>query len=81
VGEVIEMAENIGHCDPLYLFFCHLEWHRTKNRAAYEELLAALDATDPDIRTVAEVLLRRNSLRPQPTNATAEVGELRLPLQ
>jgi hypothetical protein len=41
----------------LYLFLCQLEWRRTRNLAAYQELLAARDATDPDIRVVAEALL------------------------
>jgi hypothetical protein len=72
VGEVIDMSEPIGHYDPLYLFFCHLEWHRTRNLPAYQELLAALESSDPDIRTVAEVLLHRDSPRPQATNTSAE---------
>lgn len=59
------MSETIEHGDPLYLFLCHLEWHRTKNLAAYLELLAALDNPNPDIRILAESLLHRHSLRPE----------------
>ena len=51
------MAKNVEHCDPLYLFACHLEWRNRGNLAAHEELLAALDDSDCEIRTVAEVLL------------------------
>ena len=61
------MSETSGRGDPLYLFFCHLEWHRKNNLAAYDELLAALDDSDPDIRSVAEVLLRQDSLRVEAT--------------
>lgn len=57
--EAIEMPESIGSSDPLYLFACHLEWCRTRNLAAYQELLVAQNDTDPDIRIVAEVLLRQ----------------------
>jgi hypothetical protein len=51
------MPENIIDRDPLYLFACHLEWRSRGNLAAYQELLAALNDDDCDIRTVAEVLL------------------------
>jgi len=51
------MSTNIADRDPLYLFACHLEWRSRGNLAAYAELLAALDDSDCDIRTIAEVLL------------------------
>jgi hypothetical protein len=66
------MPETIARRDPLYLFMCHLQWHHTGNVAAHEELLAALDDTDPDIRIVAEVLLHRDSPRGEPTSTIAE---------
>jgi hypothetical protein len=66
------MSENGGHRDPLYLFACHLEWHSTGNLACYQELLAALDDNDSDIRIVAEVLLHRSSPRLEPTERTVE---------
>ena len=53
------MSNNVGHRDPLYLFVCHLEWHKKRNLAAYQELLAALDDPNEEIRTVAEMLLHR----------------------
>jgi len=65
------MPETIGRRDSLYLFMCHLEWHRTGNVAAHEELLAALGDSDPDIRVVAEVLLHRDSPRSEPTRTAA----------
>lgn len=60
------------HRDPLFLFVCHLEWHSGQNLAAYEELLAALDDPDQQIRVVAEVLLQRSSPRPRPRVKSAE---------
>ncbi len=60
-----DMSEKIGHRDPLYLFTCHLEWRTKRNLAAYEELLAALDDHDHDIRRLAEYLLHRSSPRPE----------------
>jgi hypothetical protein len=51
------MSTNVADRDPLYLFACHLEWRGRGNLAAYEDLLAALDDSDCDLRTVAEVLL------------------------
>jgi hypothetical protein len=50
--------------DPLYLFACHVLWHRERNLKAYQELVAALDDCDPKIRAVAEDLLPRASPRP-----------------
>ena len=52
--------------DSLYLFLCHVEWRNTRNLDAYKDLLAALDDHDPDIRQLAESLLRRSSPRPAP---------------
>ena len=51
--------------DAVYLFFCHLEWHKKGNLEAYHELVAALDDHDPDIRLVAESLLHLPSPHPQ----------------
>jgi hypothetical protein len=51
--------------DPLYLFACHLEWHRWRNLGAYQALVAALDNPDNKIREIAELLLHRISPRPQ----------------
>ena len=50
---------------PLYLFACHLEWRNRRNLEAHEELVAALDDHDRDIRQLAELLLHRSSPRPQ----------------
>ena len=61
------MSDNVGHRDPLYLFACHLEWQNKRSLAAYQELLAALDDPNEEIRTVAEVLLHRSSPRPEPS--------------
>ena len=68
------MAKTIGRGDPLYLFLCHLEWCRTRNLAAYQELLAALNDSGPDIRIVAEVLLHRDSPRPEPRSTSAKTS-------
>ncbi len=51
--------------DPLYLFVCHLEWRSRRNLEALEELVAALDDHDSDIRHLAELLLHRSSPRPE----------------
>ena len=66
------MSQNIAHPDALYLFVCHLEWHIRGDLAAYQELLAALDHRDDDIRSVAESLLHRSSPRPQRTENLIE---------
>jgi len=50
---------------PLYLFACHLEWRNRRNLEAHEELVAALDDHDRDIRQLAELLLHRSSPRPE----------------
>lgn len=50
-------------CDALYLFICHLEWHERRDPDAYQELMAALDDQDTEMRQVAESLLHR-SLEP-----------------
>ncbi len=51
--------------NPLYLFACHLEWCIKGRLDAYQELVAALDDPDEDIRSVAEHLLHRPSPRRQ----------------
>jgi hypothetical protein len=61
------MSDSGRQRDPLYLFACHLEWRERRNVAAYEELLAALDDPHNNIRLVAEMLLKRSSPRPQPS--------------
>jgi len=61
------MSEKIGHRDALYLFACHLEWRTKRNLAAYQELLAAPDDHDDDIRRLTESLLHRSSPRPERT--------------
>jgi hypothetical protein len=66
------MSESVRHRDPLYLFACYLEWHSSRNLAAYQELLAALDDSDCDVRNVAEGLLHRHSLRPEPMDSKAD---------
>ena len=42
--------------DPLYLFFCHMEWRNHGDLAAYNQLVAALDDSDPAIRELAQHL-------------------------
>lgn len=59
-----EFSDSMESRSALFLFACHLEWHDNGNIAAYQELLAALDDPDEDIRIVAEVLLHRRSPRP-----------------
>ena len=66
------MSNNIGHRDPLYLFACHLEWRNNRDLTAYQELLAALDDPNEEIRTVAEILLHRSSPRPEPSERGVE---------
>lgn len=55
--------------DSLYLFLCHVEWRNRRNLKAYKGLLAALDDHDPNIRQLAESLLRRSSPRPSPKSS------------
>ncbi len=68
-----KLSENVGRRDPLYLFACHLEWRRQGNMTAYQELLAALDDCDSDVRSVAEALLHRTSPYREPTGNTLDV--------
>ena len=68
------MSQPDGLVDPLYLFVCHLEWRRTSNAAAYQELVAALNAIDPEIRGVAEVLLHEHPSLSQPLDTNARAG-------
>ena len=51
--------------NPLYLFACQVEWCSKGRVDAYQELIAALDDPDDDIRRVAENLLHRSSPRRQ----------------
>lgn len=66
------MSEGVRHRQPLYLFACYSEWHINGNLAAYQELLAALDDGDSDIRNLSELLLRRHSPRPEPAKVNVE---------
>ena len=60
--------------NPVYLFACHLEWCNQGRLDAYQELVAALDDPDKEIRSVAENLLHRSSPRRQLKDA-ARCGE------
>lgn len=60
--------------NPVYLFACHLEWCSKGRLDAYEELVAALDDPDAEIRSVAENLLHRSSPRRQ-LRSVARSGE------
>ena len=51
--------------NPLYLFACHLKWLSKGRLDAYQELVAALDDADEEIRRLAEDLLHRSSPRRQ----------------
>ena len=68
VGGSVDRDSRLDHAnherDPLYLFACHLEWHTKANIKAYQEIVAALDDRNPEIRAVAESLLHRLSPRP-----------------
>jgi len=70
------MSKNVGGRNPLHLFVCHLEWRSKRNLAAYQELVAALDDRDREIRDLAQVLLRRSSPRPQVAERTVETAEV-----
>ena len=56
--------EAVCQRDPIYLFACHLAWHRERNMRAYQELVAAREEDDPQIRDLAETLLHRSSPLP-----------------
>lgn len=73
--DLSDMWENVGHRDAVYLFACHLEWRSRRSLAGYQELLAALDDPNCEIRNVAEVLLSRRSPRPQLSETTVEGGK------
>ena len=75
-GEMMHVSEATKQNDPLYLFLCQLEWRRTRNLAAYQELLAARDAADPDIRVVAEALLRDTHPAPGMSTQAAKRDEV-----
>lgn len=51
------------HRSPLYLFACYLEWCKNGRLDAYQELVAALDDPDEQVRVIAENLLHRSSPR------------------
>jgi len=74
--ELTGMREKLECRDPLYLFACHLEWRNRGNIAAYQELVAALDDPDCDIRVVAEVLLYRNAPRPDQPREMPKRGDV-----
>lgn len=61
-----DQGEGKQRRDPVFLFACHLEWRDKGNFKAYEELVAALDDANEDIRVLAEHLLHRASPRPRP---------------
>ena len=63
VDQDVSTDTTVGR-DPLYLFACHLLWHRNRDLKAYQELIAALDDANPSIRDVAQALLHRSSPRP-----------------
>lgn len=71
-SNIVDMSEKVGKRDILYLFACHVEWRIRSSMGAYQELLAALDDPHCEIRSVEEVLLRRNALRPQPSETTVD---------
>jgi len=58
-------ADSTPARDPLYIFLCCALWRREANLKAYQEVVAALDDSDPDIRALAGDLLRRSSPRPK----------------
>ena len=66
------MSEPIGQRDPLYLFACHLEWRHKGNLEAYQELLAALNDCDCEVRMVAEALLSQESQGSSKSNISRE---------
>ena len=72
ISAIVEKeAKQIRRRTPMYLFACHVEWCNKGRLDAYEELIAALDDVDEDIRVVAERLLHRPSPRRQLRTAAA----------
>lgn len=67
-----ETCHSLEHRDLLYLFACHIEWRDKGNIRAYQELVAALDDCNQEIRAVAETLLHRSSPRPKSKNTDYE---------
>jgi hypothetical protein len=59
-----DLRDRMGGRDPLYLFACLLEWKHSGKLEAYQELIAALDDPQEEIRVLAECLLQRSSPRP-----------------
>lgn len=60
-----EEHEAMRRRDTLFLFACHIKWRDNRDVKAYQELLAALDDPNEDIRAIAESLLQRASPRPR----------------
>lgn len=58
-----ELGDAEQERDPLFLFLCQLEWRERHDVSAYQELVAALDDANEEIRALAEDLLRRVSPR------------------
>ena len=58
-----DKSENKEHRDALYVFACHFEWCSKRSLVAYQEVLAAIDDHDCDIRILAQELLFRSTLR------------------
>ena len=59
-----DMSERKETRDALYLFACHVEWCTKQSLVEYNELLAAMDDHDCNIRVLAEELATRSSSRP-----------------
>ncbi len=60
-----ERDDSMTTRNPLFLFACHLEWRNHRRVEAYQELVAALDDPNEEIRALAEDLLHRASPRPR----------------
>ena len=60
--------------DPLYLFFCHMEWRNHGDLAAYNQLVAALDDGDPAIRELAQHSIHRRSSLPTYSETHTELS-------
>ena len=56
-----DISERTEARDALYLFACHVEWCTKESLVEYNELLAAMDDQDCNIRTLAEELVTRSS--------------------
>jgi len=56
-----EIPNAASERDPLYLFVCFVEWRKHGGVREFEELLAALDDPNEEVRLVAESLVDRLS--------------------